>query len=275
MKPGNDHRRPTPFDDESLRHVLEFLIDLREKSDPVGAETTEPRKHSGSLEAILYTGLLVETLCGWAFDHQIGIAKEGFSKVPSLGEADDHRFEISGRSHQPGNPTLDRKILADCVVIGGVVPFAFRDPLRRALQALNAGETLDLVRPAPTGMWGSPFSLAELRFLAVNHVFLRWGAGIKKKKAREDVAACLGVSPATLRTWETTWLPRVKGTSLRRIFAIAKSAGKISRWLEEHPWQLPADRAAHAHLMHLNANPIEEIADAHRQLQKQASSKRR
>ena len=275
MEPGNDHRRPEYLDAQSLRDILEFLIDLRTRSDPALGNSSAPQKHYNAQQVELFVGLLVDSLCGWAFDHQIGIAKEDFSKVPSLGEADDHRFEIIGRSHQPGNPTLDRKILARCVAIGGVVPFAFRDPLRRALQALNAGETLDLVRPAPTGMWGSPFSLADLRFLAVNHVFLRWGAGIKKKKAGEDVAACLGVSPATLRTWETTWLSQVKGTSLRNIFCIAKRAGKISRWLEDHPGQLPADRAAHVNLMYLNANPIEEIADAHRQLQKQASSKRR
>ena len=119
------------------------------------------------------------------------------------------------------------------------------------------------------------YSLAELRLLAVNHVFLRWGGGITKKKAGEDVAVCLGVSRSTLRSWETTWLPRIYGPNIKRTFAIAKSAGKISCRLEDHTGQLPEDPVAHALLMQLNANPIEEIAEAYRRLRKQASSKRR
>ena len=275
MEPENYSRRPTLLDDELLRHVLEYLIGLRTRSDPALGNTSASQKHYNALQVQLFTGLLVDSLCGWAFDHQIGIAKEGLSKVPSLGEADDHRFENSGHSYQPGNTILDRTILAQCVVVGGVVPSAFREPLRRALQALNTGEVLELVRPAPTGMWRSPYSLAEMRLLAVYHVFMKWGRGITKKQAIKDVSDCLGVSPATMRSWETTWLPRIHGPNIKRIFGIAKRAGKISRWLEDHPGQLPADRAAHALLMQLNANPIEEIAEVHRRIKKQGSSKRR
>jgi len=274
MEPENDTRRPTLLDDELLRQVLEFLIGLRTRSDPALGNSSASQKHYNAQQVEYFAGLLVDSLCGWAFDHQIGIAKEGLSKVPSLGESDDHRFENSGHSYQPGNPILDRTILARCVVVGGVVPSAFREPLRRALQALNTGEVLELVRPAPTGMWWSPYSLAEMRLLAVYHVFMRWGRGITKKQAIKDVSDCLGVSAAALRYWETTWLTRTHGPNIKRIFGIAKRAGKISRSLEDHPGQLPADLAAHELLMHLNASPIEEIADAHRQLQKQGTSKR-
>lgn len=274
MGPGNYNRRSTLLDDEALRHVLDFLIDLRVKSDPVGAESTEPGKHVGSLEAIFYTGLVAETLCAWAFDHIIGTVKEGFAKVPSSGEADDHRFELSGRSYEPGDPSADREILARLISMGGVVPLALRQPLVRALHALGAGETVDLVRPAPTGMWRSPYSLSELRLLAVCHVFLRWGCGTTKKQASEDIADCLGASPGTLRTWETTWLPRIHKPTVKAIYNVAKRAGAVSRWIEDNPGQSHEDRVAFAFLMQLQANPIEKIADAHRRLQKRGTSKR-
>ena len=274
METSSEIRRLTPLDDESMRDVLEFLIDLRENSDPVRGGSSEIQKHYKAQQTIWFTGLLVESLCAWAFDHFIGTVKEGPVKVPSCGEADDHRFELSGRSYEPGDPSTDREILAHLISMGGVVPLALRHPLVRALQALGAGEAVDLVRPAPTGMWRSPYSLAELRLYAINHVLLRWGSGITKKQAAEDIAACLGVSPHTLRSWETTWLPRIMGPNVGNTFAVAKRAGEISRWLEDHPGQLPTDRAAHALLMHLKASPIEEIADAHRRLQKQETSKR-
>jgi hypothetical protein len=274
MGPRIDNRRLTPLDDEQLRHVLEFLIVLREKSDPVHGETSETLKHYNAQQAIFFTGLLVESLCAWAFDHFTGTVKEGPVKGAAFGEADDHRFEMSGRSYKPGNPSIDRKILAHLISMGGVIPFALRQPFARALQALGAGETVDLVRPAPTGMWRSPYSLAELRLDAMNHVFFRWGGGITKKEAREEVAACLGVSPPTLRSWETTWLRKTMGPNVANIFATAKRAGALRRWLEENPGQSSKDHAAHALLMQLNNTPIEEIADAHRRLQKQVTSKR-
>ncbi len=274
MEPGNDNRRPTRLDDESMRHVLEFLIDLREKSDPARGSSSESHKHYNAQQTIFFAGLLVESLCAWAFDHIIGTVKEGPVKVPSCGEADDHRFELRGRSYKSGDSSADRDILALLISMGGVVPFALRQPLVRALQALDAGEAMDLVRPLPTGMWRSPYSLSEVRLLAVNHVFMKWGHGSTKKQAIQDVSDCLGVSPATLRTWETTWLPHIRGTNIKSIFDVAKRAGKISRWLEENLGQLPEDRAAHVLLMHLNASPIEGIADDHRPLQKQETSKR-
>ena len=274
MGPGNNNKRLALLDDESMRHVLEFLIDLRENSDPVRGSSSESHKHYNAQQTIFFTGLLVESLGAWAFDHFIGTVKEGPLKLPSCGEADDHRFELSGRSYKPGDPSADREILACLISMGGVVPLALRQPLVRALHALDAGETVDLVRPIPTGMWRSPYSLAELRLCAVNHVFMKWGHGGTKKQAIKGISDCLGVSPATLRTWETTWLPHIRGTNIKSIFDVAKRAGKISRWLEDHPGQLPTDRAAHALLMHLKASPIEGIADAHRRLQKRETSKR-
>lgn len=272
MEPGQECKRPLYLDAEYLRLILDFLIDLRTQSDPIDGEASESQKHYKAQQAIFFTGLLVDSLCGWASDHVIGTVKEGFTKVPSLGAADDHRFEYSGRCYQPGNAETDRKILAKLISIGGFVPSALRGPLQNALQALNAGEVLDLARPAPTGMWWSPHSLAGLRLLAVCHVFLRWGGGDTKKKAREGVADYLGVSPATLRTWETTWLPRIQNPSVKATYDIAKRASGLRRWMEDHPGQSHEDLVAAVLLKCLDANPIERIAEAHRRLQQTESA---
>ena len=274
MEPEDEFKRPAYLDDKSLGQIFEFLIDLRAKSDPVYGQSSESEKHYNAQQAIVFTGLLIDSLCGWASDHIIGTVKEEFNKVPSSGAADDHRFECSGRGYEPGNAETDREILAKLISIGGIVPSALRGSLQNALQALNTGEVLDLARPAPTGMWWSPHSLAGLRLLAVCHVILRWGHGGTKKKAQEDVAKCLGVSPATLRTWETTWLPKIHGASVKATYKIAKRAGALSLWMEAHPGQPNEDRTAFVLLMTLEQNPVERIAQTHRRLQQAGSSER-
>ena len=68
MGRGNDNRRLTPLDDESMRDVLESLIDWRIKSDPARGSSSEIQKHYNAQQTIFFTGLLVESLCAWAFD---------------------------------------------------------------------------------------------------------------------------------------------------------------------------------------------------------------
>ena len=155
MVPEGQFKRPAYLDAETLHHFLDFLIDLRAKSDPAHGQSSKVEKHYNAQQALYFTGLLTESLCGWAADHIAGTLKEKFTKVPSIGAADDHRFEQIGHDYEPGQTETDRELLAKLISAGGFVPSRFRGPLQNALHALDSGEVLDLVRPAEKGLWGS------------------------------------------------------------------------------------------------------------------------
>ena len=77
-----------------------------------------------------------------------------------------------------------------------------------------------LTKPASTGKHGRPFTLRELRWIAILHVHVLVGTGLKKYSAESKVANVLNHSVETLRTWEKSLL---KGRAdLRRKIALAQ-----------------------------------------------------
>ena len=78
----------------------------------------------------------------------------------------------------------------------------WRFPLGSALRAANAGERDAFFEPSKTRRRGYPYQLDVRRATAVSHVYYRWGKGLKKHVAMEQVAHALNVSTETLRDWE-------------------------------------------------------------------------
>lgn len=116
------------------------------------------------------------------------------------------------------------------------LPPALHTELVSALDALNLGEVRPLLAPEGTGMHGRPYTLAMHRWRAVTRVHYLVGTGFKRSIAEEQVAAAFGVSPHTLRSWETRSLPEVLGADqLKKDVALARRAGELARLLERDP----------------------------------------
>ena len=87
----------------------------------------------------------------------------------------------------------------------------WRDLLSDSLRALNYGEVQPLTTPSPTRKHGRHFTLYRLRWIAVLHVHVLLGGGMKKYAAEVRIADELAVSVETLRAWEKRFLRENKG----------------------------------------------------------------
>jgi len=108
------------------------------------------------------------------------------------------------------------------------------------------------------------------------HVFFRWGRKTHTKRgAQEEVGKTLGVSKATLRTWENRWLPDVY-SDVKSLFELAKRAGEFQRCIDQDP-DFETDDLVAASLANtlLVIQPLQTVADAHRTAERKARTQPR
>ncbi len=79
------HRHPN-HDPEKLKEyvgdVVNELIALEQSTNPAGGKETSKDKDYDASRALEKVGELVESLAGWAIDHQIGLGMAESSSVP-------------------------------------------------------------------------------------------------------------------------------------------------------------------------------------------------
>ena len=203
--------------------LIEGLIRLRQETDPRGGEGSAKDKDSKAFMALRFASELVETLAGWAIDHQVGLAMEGreFASVaphdaPDLPEyveartaADDHRHELAGRPLREARrasdqmePDVARQALLNLLLPNpGGFPNCLTQMVSEALRALDYNESLPILKPRAAGRKVS-FRTEQLQLKAICIVAYQVARGSKKVVALQKVGDALAVDPGTLIKWE-------------------------------------------------------------------------
>jgi hypothetical protein len=99
------------------------------------------------------------------------------------------------------NDTL-RLVIRELLMSRSTESSFWRFPLQHDLYALNFGQATGLCLPSARRRQGQPYDIDRWRVLAICHVYLLIGQGMKKCAALEKVASSLGQSVETLRDWE-------------------------------------------------------------------------
>jgi DNA-binding XRE family transcriptional regulator len=81
-------------------------------------------------------------------------------------------------------------------------PPGWMTQLSESLLALDCGKVTPIVSPLRTRKKGDSFTLAKLRWLAVQNVYILWGKNNKKLWAQAEVARRINVDKDTLKKWE-------------------------------------------------------------------------
>ena len=78
----------------------------------------------------------------------------------------------------------------------------WRRPLQRTWAALNEGEVDELSERVANRRQGRPYSLKTWKLKAIQQIYFRVGYGMKKYRAKDDVALGIGQSADVLKDWE-------------------------------------------------------------------------
>jgi len=199
---------------------LEALKDLEAKSRPSLGEASALGKDGSAFDAIQRAMMLFDATAGWAAAHTVGLGfadlrflpllpptvRDGVEFKATKAAVDTHQHEANGSRPIFGytpSPDEARKAarnlleaLSTSRTMGGVLR-----PLYDALVALDFGETLPILRPAP-GAQKREFREQQLQLESIGLVAYRQKTDGGKAQALEDVGAAYGVSSHTLRTWE-------------------------------------------------------------------------
>jgi hypothetical protein len=101
---------------------MDRLQELEQRTHPKDGLKSAKGKDIAAFEALQLTGVLVEALAGWAFDHAAGLALEGLTFVhgvprgmqdyamyrEAIDRVDDHRHERNGGLHKARLAPLER-----------------------------------------------------------------------------------------------------------------------------------------------------------------------
>lgn len=243
------HRQPHPIKDvpvlrQRVQEIVEDLLEIEARSHPQNPSPDE--KELDSIRALAAAGDLVELLAGWAIDHRAGMILNGATVFPWLQddqeahtEANSHRHEEMGSTYlqdkAPGDPLQNRHIIAEVVARVPLLPAALRNEISEALQAVDFGETHDLLLP-PKGQHKNAYTKWRLRLRAIEHAYFLYGGGETKETAFYQVAEAYGVADSTVDSWNRGrfgLLHHFGATTLK----VAQDAAKRSGEQFQH-WQM-------------------------------------
>jgi hypothetical protein len=207
---------------------LEELLKIYDKTDPKLGPTSEKGKHWAALWAIYLAQSVVHTLTDWAENHIAGaIYRRAHTRDKSTFDWDNHANEKQIYVEADGLSLTAEQFREYISTVLEQCPRRGRDwrhQLSEGLKALNDGEVQFLTKPSRTSKHGRPYTLRHLRWLAVLHVHVLVGTGLKKYAAESKVADELAQSVETLRAWEKQFL---KSDDRRRTVRLAR---KLARY---------------------------------------------
>src|SRR5262249_40630096 len=129
-------------------------------------------------------------------------------------DCDSHANELQQSMDGKGLPLSQvraRQCIAALLEQSSYTRSGWRKQLSDSLLALNDGEVQFLTKPSRTKKHGRQFTLRQLQRIAVLHVHVLMGGGMKKYAAETRIADELAVSVETLRAWEKRFLRENKG----------------------------------------------------------------
>ena len=205
--------------DDYVLFLLTRLSELEMRTRPDGGSSTSKGKDLAAFDALELAGELVKLVAGWAIAHQVGLAVEGRQFVPlqpsgtkdspdyikSKNDVDNHEHErIGGRSFEDNDPVFVRKCLANLLrTNSGGWPDWLCRKIFDGLHSLEFGENNPLFSPVKEGR-KRDLKVRTLELSAIAMVaFRRRAYRQSKDEALGEVAGILGVSPETVKSWET------------------------------------------------------------------------
>jgi hypothetical protein len=223
---------------------LEELLKIYANTDPRLGSASEQGKDWDALWAIRQAHRLTHLLTDWAENHIAGkIYRWAHIEDKSTFDADSHANEHEIYGKKDGlqlTAEQYRQYIAVVLEQSAYPRHDWREKLSESLLALNEGESQFLTKPSKTAKHGRPYTLRSLRWLAVLHVHVLVGTGLKKHVAEDKVASALRVQVETLRAWEKQFLKT--NADLKRILLIAQTMASHDLHDFENPWREKAGR---------------------------------
>ena len=196
---------------------LDELLEIYACTDPKPGPTSEKGKNGNALHAIRLANCLTHSFTHWAENHIAGsIYRYSHSQDKATFDCNSHANEHEAWNDAEGMPLTAEQYREYIATVLENSPFSrhensifirhgWRGRLSDQLRALNAGEA-QLTKPSRTTKQGRPYTLLHLRWLAVLHVHVLVGTGLKKFAAENQTADALALSVETLRAWEKQFL---------------------------------------------------------------------
>ena len=201
------------------KQVLETISELnRLKAENQLSAGHVEGKDRASHTAILAACQLVDTLAGWAFNHQIGVVINETLDFPNpFGEIvkvknrsehkerqrllDEHRHETTASACLFNDPIQNRRILARLFRLDMPgLPLALSIKIATALEAIDFGETMPLLARNGIGRQKT-YRKQVLRFWAALHVEYLRGLGRPRQDALALVGDAYDRAPETIEGW--------------------------------------------------------------------------
>jgi hypothetical protein len=155
-------------------------------------------------------------LIGWALSADLDHILERHS-----GQGTAIRHRLSDTLLRASRP---HKIWPDLCML--VLSRADAWELKTALEALEYGESMAVLRPNRRKGRKMDYTLSGLENEAVPEVYFRHGLGKTKQQATVEVASALGVSPETVRQWEKGQDPFIRYINCLMALAGARKGGR-------------------------------------------------
>ena len=232
-----------------LNYLIDHLLEIEAATDPSAQEDSAKDKDMKAFQASNTVAEIVDDLAGWAVDHQIGLAMNELKFVPRIPSrlqkhadyqaaktrVDEHHHEAIGGSafrplkHPvgPHDPATDRRILVNLLRANpGSFPEAVVERAIEALEALEFGETKELLKPVKRGLHAKAYSRWRLQLVALAYVEYQYARGRKKLVTIEEVADAYGYDHETVRGWGKALRQHLGDLYVARRLTFARNAGR-------------------------------------------------
>jgi hypothetical protein len=245
---GREHARrlqraehsPNFADDPVVRDMLQRLDLLERHTDPRHPDS-EHDKDASANKALRIVSDLSAYVSGWAIDHKIGLAIEGFGNIPDVAtqtrtpaydglreSVNSHRHEAAGQSRDLAS-SVQRKALSNLFnAIAASPRVSLCDPLAEALLALEYGETLPIFDAVKSGR-KRQFRELILQLYALCFIEYKEVLGGKKYELQSEVEEAFGVSHSTVRGWERLLPEQLDPFYVANALSRARRCGEADR----------------------------------------------
>ena len=231
---------PNFADDPVVRDMLQRLDQLERHTDPRYPDN-EHNKDASANKALRIASDLIVYVSGWAIDHKIGLAIEGFGNIPDLSaqtrtpaynelreSVNSHRHEAAGQSRDLASG-VQRKALSNIFNAMAASPrVSLCDPLAEALLALEYGEPLPIFDAVKSGR-KRQFRELILQLYALCFIEYKEVLGAKKYELQSEVEQAFGVSRSTVRGWERLLPKQLDPFYVANALSRARRCGEADR----------------------------------------------
>lgn len=227
----------------SYGFLIAELEALERDTRPSKGPDSASGKDRSAFRALSLAASLVNSLAGWAIDHQRGLALEGLEAAMPFPEGasaalvargkrnDQHSHEIKGKLDQDLTPAQARLFMLN-VLRPMSQQFNFLNELVVALEALDFGETLPILRPMKTRKTGLIENRAKL--IALCHMTYEKQKGTNKNRTVADIANLFAANAETITK---NWAKQVRDALTKDYVdqEIKTAAAAGSAFLDEPP----------------------------------------